>query len=306
MARTPRIMITGDPTAYHVISRTALDGFPLGDIEKDFFVNLLKQKARIYFADILGYCVMGNHFHLLARMRPGDDYPDDAIIARYKVIYGKDAELPEERIGYYREKWSSLSEFIKELKLGFSRYYNKRHNRRGFFWGDRFKSLIVQNGETLVNCLAYIDLNPIRAGLVDRPEAYRWSSIGYHIQTNNRDDFLSLDFGLQQFVKCGDDKRLSYYRGFLYETGAMDKGKGKQIDEKIVAKERKKAFVVTRSMRFRCRTRYFTDSGIIGTKAFVSDTYQRFKKIYPAKKEKIPKAVAGLGGIYSLKRLSEA
>ncbi|NNF99398.1 MAG: hypothetical protein HKM93_08470, partial [Desulfobacteraceae bacterium] len=53
------------------------------------------------------------------------------------------------------------------------------------------------------------------------------------------------------------------------------------------------------------RTRYFTDSGIIGTKAYVADTFQRFKDRYPAKREKIPKPVAGLSGMYSLKRLSD-
>jgi hypothetical protein len=47
--------------------------------------------------------------------------------------------------------------------MGFSRFYNRRHNRRGFFWGDRFKSVIVEKGETLINCLTYIDLNPVRA-----------------------------------------------------------------------------------------------------------------------------------------------
>ena len=55
-----------------------------------------------------------------------------------------------------REKLTSLSEFVREIKVGFTRYYNKRHNRRGYFWGDRFKSVIVEKGETLINCLAYI------------------------------------------------------------------------------------------------------------------------------------------------------
>ena len=74
--------------------------------------------------------------------------------------------------------------------VGFARYYNRRHDRRGYFWGDRFKSVIVDKGETLVNCLAYIDLNPMRAGLVDRPEDYRWNSLGYHLQTENKDQSL--------------------------------------------------------------------------------------------------------------------
>ena len=73
------------------------------------------------------------------------------------------------------------------------------HSRRGTLWGERFRSVIIQNGETLVNCLAYIDLNPARAGIVTRPENYRWSSIGYHAHTENKYDFLSLDFGLIEF-----------------------------------------------------------------------------------------------------------
>jgi hypothetical protein len=47
--------------------------------------------------------------------------------------------------------------------------------------------------------VGYIDLNPLRAGIVSRPEEYRWNSIGYHIQTGNKDNFLSLDFGLKEF-----------------------------------------------------------------------------------------------------------
>ena len=56
-----------------------------------------------------------------------------------------------------REKLSSLSKFMLEIKVNLARFYNRRHHRRGYFWGDRFKSVIVEKGETLVNCLAYID-----------------------------------------------------------------------------------------------------------------------------------------------------
>jgi hypothetical protein len=62
---------------------------------------------------------------------------------------------------------------------------------------------------------------------------------------------------------------------------------------------------LTKSDRLSHRTRYFTDSGIIGTKAFVSQHYQKFKRIFYSKKEKIPKRISGLDGVYSLKRLSE-
>jgi putative transposase len=141
--------------------------------------------------------------------------------------------------------------------------------------------VIVDKGETLVNCLAYIDLNPLRAGLVDRPEEYRWNSLGYHLQAENKDQFLSTDFGLEEFNppqagKCfkGQKERIRRYRRYVYEAGALnrpDKMRANIIDDKIVAKQRKRKFDITRIDRFRYRTRYFTDSGIIGSKEFVAE-----------------------------------
>ncbi len=60
----------------------------------------------------------------------------------------------------------------------------------------RFTGVIVENGDTLVNWLAYIDLNPVRANIVEKPEDYRWNTLGYLLQTNNKDRFLSLEPGL--------------------------------------------------------------------------------------------------------------
>jgi hypothetical protein len=182
------------------------------------------------------------------------------------------------------------------------------HNRRGYFWGDRFKSVIVDKGETLVNCLAYIDLNPLRAGLVDRPEDYRWNSLGYHLQTENKDQFLSTDFGLEEFNVKSEKERIRRYRRYVYEAGAIgrpDKMQAKVIDDKVVAKERRKDFEISRIDRFRHRSHYYTDSGIIGSKEFVANNYLRFKHLFHSKHEKKPKSVKGLDGMYSLKRLSE-
>jgi hypothetical protein len=82
-------------------------------------------------------------------------------------------------------------------------------------------------------------------------------------------------------------------------------GKRKIIEEAVVEKERKKEFKISRVNRFRYRTSYFSDSGIIGTKEFVSINYQRFRDIFMSEREKVPKPVAGLDGVYSLKRLAE-
>jgi REP element-mobilizing transposase RayT len=290
------------------MSRTALDDFPLKDLEKDFMLDLIKRFSALYLTEILGFCLMGNHFHLLVKMIPESRFTDEDIQKRFEMFYGDSRAFSKGQIPYLRTKLSSLSEFMREIKVGFSRYYNRRHNRRGYFWGDRFKSVIVEKGETLINCLAYIDLNPLRASIVDRPEEYRWNSLGYHVQTNNRDDFLSTDFGLKEFNVKSKKERIRRYRRYVYETGSVnqpEKGTVKVINGKLLEKERNREFELSRSDRFRYRTRYFTDAGIIGSKEFVAINYQRFKHLFHSKHEKKPKPIKGLEGMYSLKRLSE-
>ena len=305
MARIPRVLITGEPTAYHLISRTALDGYPIGDAEKEFFVETLKRFAAIYFADILGFCCMGNHFHLLVRVRPDSDYSDAEVKRRFHLQYGEDQFFGEGQIPFYRQKWSSLSEFMREIKVKFARFYNRRHGRQGYFWGDRFKSVVVEDGNTLINCLAYIDLNPVRAGLVERPEDYRWSSIGYHVQARNKDKLLSLDLGLREFGVLDEKERFRRYRRFLYRAGAIDRGMGAVLDEKLLEKEQRREFRLPASRRMLYRTRYFTDSGIIGTREYVRRTYRQVTDKFAAKRDKVPRPISGLEGIYSLKRLTE-
>ncbi len=90
MARIPRILITGDSTVYHIISRTALQGFPLEDIEKDFLVEQMKHASQLWFVDIMGFCCMGNHFHLLVRMLPDTDFSDADMLKRLAAYYGDD------------------------------------------------------------------------------------------------------------------------------------------------------------------------------------------------------------------------
>ena len=298
MARIARLKIKGEPAVYHVISRTTLEGFVLGDVEKDHLMGVIKRMSGFYFAEVFGFCLMGNHFHLVVRMYPESSYPDEEIRERYDRRYGEEkaAGLGDRQMRGLGKKMADLSEYIKEIKQDFSRYYNKLHRKKGYFWSERFKSVIVENGETLIDCLAYIELNPVRAGLVKRPEDYRWCSLGYHVQTRNKGRFLSLDFGLREFgVKSGKE-RLRTFRRFVYEKGELEGAE----------KKRSRDFELGSVDRFLLRTRYFTDSGIIGSKAYVSQVYLAFKDRYAAKREKIPERIIGLEGVYSLKRLSEA
>jgi hypothetical protein len=140
--------------------------------------------------------------------------------------------------------------------------------------------------------------------MVQRPEDYRWSSMGYHVQTNNREGILSMDLGMADWgIKL--QERFQKYREFVYETGALDTGKGATLDPKLVKKEQKKGYRLTAVDRLRYRTRYFTDSGIIGTKEFVASHAKKFHDHFACKGEKKPQKVEGLEGMFSLKRLSE-
>ncbi len=130
-------------------------------------------------------------------------------------------------------------------------------------WAERFKSQIVEKGETLINCLAYIDLNPVRAGLVEKPEDYRWNSLGYHVQTNNKYNFLSTDFGLKEFGEKDEPERLRRYRRFVYKAGSIKLKKGYKIESEIIEKEQSKNFELTRPDRFLYRTRHLSESWII-------------------------------------------
>ena len=308
MPRISRMIISDQKAVYHVMSRTTLDGLPFSNTDNDELLKIIKRLSTVYFNEILGFCLLGNHFHLLLRTFPDRYFSDTDIKNRYVNYYGNDTGFSPELIEFLRKKWSRLSEFIKDIKVTFSRYYNKAHNRKGTLWEERFKSLIVEDGAPLLNCLAYIELNPIRAGIVKRPEDYPWCSLAYHIQTKNADNFLSMNFGLKKFAVKDTKKRLKRYREYVYDAGAIRLSDGKSsviIDENIVKKKQQPDFEIKRMHRFRYRTRWFTDSGIIGTKEFVSKNYHKFKHHFNSKHEKKPKLIKGLDGIYSLKRLSE-
>ena len=100
-----------------------------------------------------------------------------------------------------------------------------------------------------------------------------------------------------------DAERFRAYRRFVYRVGSLPSGKGAGISEAVLGAEEKKGFELGTTDRFRYRTRYFTDSGVIGTKEFVSACYRRFAHHFTCRHEKKPQRIGGLDGVYFLKRL---
>jgi putative transposase len=196
MAR-PRCYILPDSEAgvYHCISRVVDRRMVLGPEEKEAFVEMMRAFEALHQVQILTFCVMSNHFHLLMRVpqRPAGFDPDfDTVHGLWSAAVGKawSATVDAQHAIFRRtgsevalEEWRqavvsrmfSLSHFMKGLKQRFTQWYNRKQGRTGTLWESRFKSLIVEDeGRALRTIGTYIDLNPVRAGIVEDPGDYRW------------------------------------------------------------------------------------------------------------------------------------
>ena len=204
------------PVLYHAISRVVNRGLVFQRDEKEHFRKLMRKMETFSGCQVLAYCVMGNHFHLLLEVPPRPQCGLDAasldikqFAARLAAIYkpgevaeillmlekaiaatdGSDASrirVTEEIAGPYLVRMHDLSEFMNGLLKRFTRWFNRQHQRTGTLWEDRFKSVIVESGVPARAVAAYIDLNPARAGIVKDPADYRWSSYGEAIGAGDR------------------------------------------------------------------------------------------------------------------------
>jgi len=182
------------------VTRVVDRRFALGDPEKEKFVKILRAYEEFCGVEVLTFCVMSNHVHVLVHVPPRpapDSLPDDAelvrLVRRADLCFPAD-ELEERlramrtmgdhagaqklRERFLRRMWS-LSAFMQAVKQRFSQWLNTRDGRAGTLWEGRFKSVLVEGtGRTLATVAAYIDLNPVRAGIVREPGHYRWSGYG--------------------------------------------------------------------------------------------------------------------------------
>jgi REP element-mobilizing transposase RayT len=201
-------VLRGKPAIYHCISRVVDRRFVFGVREKEKFVALMRLYERFCQVRVLGFCVMSNHFHILLEVPAapegrGRDWSDARLLDHLSILYPEeklaeirwwlehyrsqknDAAAEQLRESYFRRMWD-LSEFMKPLKQCFTRWFNTEHERRGTLWEERFKSVLVEDGQAARVMAAYIDLNPVRAGMVEDPKDYRWCSYGEAVGGNER------------------------------------------------------------------------------------------------------------------------
>jgi len=293
MARLGRIKLEGHDAYYHIMSRTVGQEFLLQNNEKDKFVEMMFSLSRLFFIKIIGFSVMSNHFHILIKMESGESYSDEEIQLRLKAYYKKDLVLSETEINEYREKLGDISDCIKLLKQKFSVWYNKANNRKGYFWSDRFKSILIENGDSLLNCLAYIDLNSVRARIHEFPEEYKWSSIYYRISNPQNNSLLSFD-GICMNL---DIDSLSKYKKYLYYAGDIS---GKRLDINRGLKENN--FFLIRRGVFKNKNNVFSDCMVMGSFDFIQNTYRIFGDTILTKKKKKAYITEISNKIYSVRR----
>jgi hypothetical protein len=183
---------------YHVISKTVRGAELLrqGDEDRKRWIeHRLQFLGEIFAMDVAGYAVMDNHFHALVRLDPQriDDWTDEEAVRRWAKLYpprGKNRQplkpvsnwvqqkLADGKfVGRVRQRLGSLSWFMKCLKEPLARLANKSDSQTGAFWQSRFKSIAVLGEEALLATCAYIDLNPVAAGLAPVPEDSEHTSL---------------------------------------------------------------------------------------------------------------------------------
>ena len=189
--RTARVKMKGGGY-YHCLSRVIERRMAFGRDEKEMFRRMMRKVEVFSGVKILTYAVLSNHIHILAHVPRRAKISDAELIRRLRVLYGKtfvdqyEALLKQARkdgnkayVNHLRDKYLyrmyDVSQFMKTLKQRFTMWYNRRAGRRGTLWEERFKSILVQDSEqALVLMASYIDLNPVRAGIVKDPKDYRY------------------------------------------------------------------------------------------------------------------------------------
>ena len=141
MARLPRLTLAHQP--HHVIQR-GNNRQPIFASSADYqaLLGLLEEAAKRFEVALHAYVLMSNHFHLLATPQTADGLP----------------------------------KMMQAVGRSYVRYFNDSQKRSGTLWEGRYKSTLIQTERYLLACMAYIDLNPVRAGLVGAPQDYLWSS----------------------------------------------------------------------------------------------------------------------------------
>jgi len=324
---------SGKPNFFHVISRVVERRYAFETEEKEKFRTLMRMQEKFTGCRVVSYCLMCNHFHILIEVPAMAEtgLSDTELLKRLSAIYdeafvaGVAHELAEARKAdcvsetvrdeavaaihtRFTYRMHDLGEFMKGLLQRFTQWFNRKHSRTGHLWEDRFKSVIVEDGAAAKTIAAYIDLNPVRAGMVKDPADYRWSSYGEAIGGGAKGNGKTARAGLVRALRAhkgsGADAALwtndvsREYRKLLMagavgksETKSAGRGKTtvkvlrKGVSKTDAAKGQGEDGDIPLGKMLRCRIRYFTDGAVIGSRAFVDEAFVAARECFGPKRK---------------------
>ena len=193
-----------DTPYYHCISRCVRRAYLCGDDpvtgknfdhRKQWLVSRIKTLAAQFSIDICAYAIMSNHYHLVlfVNERQAGEWGDSEVVKRWTALFPRNAALIEtlqknksskvaqkqlqQQISLWRERLMDISWFMRCVNEIVARQANREDECSGRFWEGRFKSQALLDEKALVTCMAYVDLNPIRAGITDTLENSDFTSI---------------------------------------------------------------------------------------------------------------------------------
>lgn len=288
--RTRRLKVSGAVACYHVMTHTVAGTPYFDDRAKDVLRKMIWQVAAFSGVEVLTYAIMSNHFHVLVRVPATQEITDVELMRRYKVLYPKPTKYQTASISVMekelaaggeeaeaiRQKLSArmgdVSEYMKALKQRFSVWYNRSHQRRGTLWGERFKSVLVEGrGNALQTMAAYIDLNAVRAGIVQDPKDYRYcgyaEAVAGHAVARKGFGVIWADHVGKG--KALEKKALNTHRELMFGERANDRGLPAPERERLLKALEEDSVVLPMASILRCRVRYFTDGAILGSQEYV-------------------------------------
>lgn len=317
--RKTRIKMQGGVGVYHIIVRVVGGEFLLGDLEKDRLRTMMRENARFAGLEILTYCVMSNHFHLLLRVPEPGGISNKELVRRVIAYYPKTSlyrqlieqsfedfggKLPKDQREGLLGRLGDPALFMKDLKQRFSKWFNKHHDRYGTLWSGRFKSVVVENQPGILSVVAaYIDLNPIRAGMVEDPKDYRWCGYAEAVAGGREArDGLAAISEFQNWRSIA-----SNYRKLLYvKSGASGAAGKKALDREAIKRAMESGGELSMAEALRVRIRYFSDGVALGSGDFVDSVFSEFRDRFGAKRKSGARSLQGkspLGDLKSLRNL---
>jgi REP element-mobilizing transposase RayT len=317
MKNQRRLKSKHEAAIYHCMSR-AVNGEMLFDNDsKETLRNQLHQAAEFSGVEIITYALMTNHFHVLVRVPEQKEVSNKELVRRYKALYpkptlwaamqiemletvlagnGPDAQKMREKL---LRRMGDISEFMKTVKQRFSIWFNRNHNRFGTLWAERFTSTIIEGNHHFAMRMvaAYIDLNPVRAGLVRDPKDYRWCGYGEAEASGGK-----MVEGLRNVLADGEklDKAgvLAEYRMKLFGKGSAPK-RGDALSARISTEELERVVKaggkLSGTERLRLRMRWVTRGAIIGGQQFVDEHLHEYQNRTSKRRRSKPQPFNGEG-----------